>query len=346
LHHDSPGFFPNLKGRRQPRQVLGTRTETTGESIKMSPNSGPAPRANRLATLYVATWGILAAAAVAYLVILAIRPDVGSGIVTRVTPTQPEPTQAQRTISKALADMQSIRQSVAEAWTQIGALKDTVSKQEDQRRAVTALGHEVAELRTSMASQDERGRVLAARLAAVESRQTSDGMLAQVRASLPDSSRGQSHELPGVTITGSVEERTTRASSSEARSSPPTQAQRASEETEQKTAVATAQAAFGTPKVISSAPKAPTIAGPVGLQLATGPTADALRLAWLRVSSGHKDTLQGLEPRYAEAKTPTGVIYRLIAGPVGNSDQAARLCADLKSKKVNCAVASYTGQPL
>jgi hypothetical protein len=318
-----------------------------GESIKMSPNSGPAPRANRLTTLYVATWGVLAAAAVAYLVILAIRPDIGSGMITRITPAQPEATQAQRTISKALADMQSIRQSVAEAWTQIGALKDTVAKQEDQRRAVTALSHEVAELRSSVAGQDERGRVLAARLAAVETRQTGDGTPAQVRASLPESSRGQLQEIAGLTITGSVEERTSRPSSSEARSSAPTQPQRASEEAEPKHAVATAQAAFGTPKTISTAPKAPpAITGPVGLQLATGPTADALRLAWLRVSSGHKDALQGLEPRYAEAKTPTGVIYRLIAGPVGNSDQAARLCADLKSKRVSCAVASYSGQPL
>ena len=317
-----------------------------GESIKMSPNSGPAPRANRLTTLYVATWGVLAVAAVAYLVVLAIRPDIGSGIVTRITPAQPEATQAQRTISKALADMQSIRQSVAEAWTQIGALKDTVAKQEDQRRAVTALSHEVAELRSSVAGQDERGRVFAARLAAVESRQTGDGMPAQVRASLPESARGQAHEMAGVTITGSVEERTSRPSSSEARSSAPAQSQRASEEAEQKHAVATVQAAIATPKVTAAAPKAPAIAGPVGLQLATGPTADALRLAWLRVSSGHKDALQGLEPRYAEAKTPTGVIYRLIAGPVGNSDQAARLCADLKSKKVSCAVASYSGQPL
>jgi hypothetical protein len=344
LCNDSPGFFPNLKGRRQPQRALGTRAETMGESIKMSPNSGPAPRANRLTTLYVATWGILAAAAVAYLVVLAIRPDIGSGMVTRITPAQPEATQAQRTISKALADMQSIRQSVAEAWTQIGALKDTVAKQEDQRRAVTALGHEVAELRSSMAGHDERGRVFAARLAAFESRQTSDGASAQVRASLPESSRGQSQEMAGLTITGSVEERTNRSSGSEGRSSASAQPQRAPEEVEQKHAAATVHAAIATPKV--TAPKAPAITGPVGLQLATGANADALRLAWLRVSSGHKDALQGLEPRYAEAKTPTGVIYRLIAGPVGNSDLAARLCADLKSKKVSCAVASYSGQPL
>lgn len=313
----------------------------------MSSHAGPARRANRLTTLYVVTWGILAAAAIAYIVVLAIRPDIGAGMVKRITPAQPEPTQVQRTISKALADLQGVRQSVADAWTQIGALKDTVAKQEDQGRAVAALGHEVAELRSSVAGQDERGRMLAARLAAVEARQTGDATSVQARASLqsPGSSKGPAHEMAGVTITGSVEERKSRPSSSEARSGP-TQPQRAPEEVQQKHSAATALPAFGTPKVIATAPKARAITGPVGLQLATGPTADALRLAWLRVSSGHKDVLQGLEPRYAEAKTPTGVIYRLIAGPIGNSDKAARICADLKNKKISCAVASYAGEPL
>lgn len=317
----------------------------------MSSHAGPARRANRFTKIYVVGWGILAAAATAYLILLAIRPDVGAGIVTRITPAQPEPTQVQRTISKALADLQSVRQSVAEAWAQIGALKDTVTKQGDQTQAVTALGYEVAELKNSVAGQNEQGRVLAARLAAVEARQTtSDSGTAHVRASLqsPGLSKGTGVEVSGSTITGSVERTPRPSTTSDAKASAAAQPRRQPEEPEQKHATATASAlpAFGTPAVISSVPKTPAITGPVGVQLATGPSADALRLAWLRVSSGHKDALQGLEPRYAEAKTATGVVYRLIAGPVGNSELAARLCADLKSKKVNCIVASYAGQPL
>ena len=315
----------------------------------MSSHAGPARKANRLTTLYVATWGILAAAALAYLVVLALRPDLGAGVVTRITPAQPEPTQVQRTVSKALAELQSVRQSVAEAWTQIGALKDTVSRHEDQGRSVAALSHEVADLRSSVSGQDERGRVLAARLSAVESRQAGGDGTAHARASGPmaGSPRNQAMEVAGATITGSVEERSGgRPSGTEARSSQPVQPQRATPEGAPKQAGAAAMPAFAAPKVVSVAPKAPAIAGPVGLQLATGPTADALRLAWLRVSSEQKEALQGLEPRYAEAKIASGVVYRLIAGPVANSEEAARICADLKARKVSCAVASYAGQPL
>jgi hypothetical protein len=75
----------------------------------MSSHAGTARRATRLTTVYVAAWGILATAAVAYLMVLAFRPDV-SGIITRVAPAPPEPTQVQRTISKALAELQSVRQ--------------------------------------------------------------------------------------------------------------------------------------------------------------------------------------------------------------------------------------------
>lgn len=310
----------------------------------MTSHAGPARRATRLTTIYVAGWGILAAVAVGYLVVLAIRPDVGAGIITRITPAQPEPTQVQRTLSKALADLQSVRQSVSEAWTQIGTLKDAVSKQDDQGQAVAALGQEVSGLRNSIAGQDERGRVLAARLAAVEARQVGgDGAANQVHASLQSSDlpRGAAREIAGATITGSVDERHARAPRAEARASTAAQS---SDRAEPKHAAAAA--VFGAPKVVSVVPKAPVIAGPVGLQLATAATADALRLSWLRISSGHKEMLQGLEPRFIEAKTAKGAIYRLIAGPVGTSEHAVQLCADLKSRKVTCAVAAYKGEPL
>lgn len=310
----------------------------------MSSLPGPARRTSRLTRMYVAGWGILAAVALAYLVVLAIRPDFGAGSVTRITPAQPEPTQVQRTISKALAELQSVRQSVAEAWTQIGALKDAVSRQEDQSRTVAALSHEVADLRSTVAGQDERGRTLAARLAAVESRQLGAEGPSQARVSQPAaaSSRNQAAELAAPTVTGSVDERPGRANAGEAKVA---SAQRPHHDDRPKQAGAAAMP-LGGDKVAAAAPKAPAIKGPVGLQLATGQSADALRLAWLRVITTQKEALQGLEPRYAEVKIATGVIYRLIAGPVDSSELAARICADLKAKKVSCAVASYTGQPL
>lgn len=312
----------------------------------MTSPAGPARRATRLTTVYVVGWGILAAVAVAYLVVLAIRPDIGAGIVTRITPAQSEPTQVQRTIGKALAELQSVRQSVADLWTQIGTLRDAVSKQDDHSRTVAALGHEVTGLRNSVVGQDERGRVLAARLAAVEARQVgNDGAPGQVRASLqtPESPKGSALEIMGATITGSVEERAGRAPRPEARAPAPAQPPQPPERAEQKQAAATV---FGAPKVIAAAPKAPVIAGPVGLQLATGPTTDALRLTWLRISSGHKEALQDLEARYVEVKIATGVTYRLVAGPVGSTEEGNRMCSELKGKKVSCAVTSYTGQPL
>lgn len=307
----------------------------------MSSTAGPARKGGRLTTFYVATWGILAAVALAYLVILAFRPDVGAGIVTRISPAETEPTQVQRTISKALAELQSVRQSVAEVWTQVAALKEAMSKQEDQSRVIAQLGHDLEEVRSTMAGQDERGRLLVARLAAVESRQGGADN-PHIRTSLQSAqARGAPHLMAGATVTGSVDDSGSRAANAEAKAVAPRQPRERLQEKQTAAAVAS-----GAPKVTAAPRKAPAISGLVGLQLGTAPSTDALRLTWLRISSINKDALQDLEPRFVEVKIASGVTYRLLAGPVANSEEGARMCAELKERKVSCAVASFKGEPL
>jgi hypothetical protein len=98
-----------------------------------------------------------------------------------------------------------------------------------------------------------------------------------------------------------------------------------------------AAGAFG-PGSIKPAPAAPS-----GVELSSGPSLDALRLNWSLLSERHAP-LKSLEARYTGAGE--GQPYQLLAGPLATPEEAARVCAQLKAKKVSCRVTGYGGNAL
>src|SRR5262249_33031582 len=64
------------------------------------------------------------------------------------------------------------------------------------------------------------------------------------------------------------------------------------------------------------------------VQLASGPSLDALRISWLTLRTQHGDALGSLKPRYVAPRGPTGS-YGLIAGPFASKAEAEKVCADL-----------------
>ena len=190
----------------------------------------------------------------------------------------------------------------------------------------------MVDLRAALAEHEERERILSGRVAAVEAQQTVAhmGTATQRAATAPfsTSSGGPS----GTMVTGQIDE---------APAKPARAAAKAVDETklaQPQTAMASATTSFAAVKVKP--------AGPAALQLAAGSTPDDLRLSWLKLTATHGAALQGLEPRYITIKKGTAATYRLVAGPVASSEEATRLCAQLKAQKLTCSVGLFGGQPL
>lgn len=82
------------------------------------------------------------------------------------------------------------------------------------------------------------------------------------------------------------------------------------------------------------------------LDLGAGPSMEALRAHWAGLRNRH-GALAKLRPLVQLRDVGPGVVeLRLVAGPLGDAADAARLCAALQPRGVPCAAAVYEGQRL
>lgn len=84
-------------------------------------------------------------------------------------------------------------------------------------------------------------------------------------------------------------------------------------------------------------------AGPVAVQIATGASVDSLRLSWNLLSETHADSLKNLEPRYNMSVDSSGLVYNLMAGPVNSEAEAKKMCKALAAKAVPCKIVGEFG---
>jgi hypothetical protein len=75
---------------------------------------------------------------------------------------------------------------------------------------------------------------------------------------------------------------------------------------------------------------------------------DGLRARWANVKGNHGAMLEGFRPLVSvkEGNRPGTVELRLIAGPVSNAGDAAKVCANLQAKGVACRTTEFDGQKL
>lgn len=98
-------------------------------------------------------------------------------------------------------------------------------------------------------------------------------------------------------------------------------------------------------KSLREAKPADRPAGTHAVQLASGPSIDAVRLSWQLLLETHKATLGSLEPRIVETPgNPSS--FRLIAGPLASEKDADRLCERLRQRRTTCSVQGFSGEPL
>ena len=264
-------------------------------------------------TPYIAVWAVLAAGAIGYIGWIATHSELIARTEPGSASPQGESNEGQRAMSDALAEMK--------------ALKDTVG--EVQR--------DVTQLKSDMSSTVERNTQLVSRVAALE---TKPGKPTATAAISPPAQSAPTAAAPA-------------AKSAEAKPAPATPKVINAAPEEAKKALETGSVA--TAALAASAERAPIVFGPavvkpaakpVGIQIATGPSVDAIRLSWSLLSDRHADTLKKLEPRVVSGKDADGETFDLVAGPIKSSAEAKKVCAALEAKSVPCRIGDFKGEAL
>ena len=85
-----------------------------------------------------------------------------------------------------------------------------------------------------------------------------------------------------------------------------------------------------------------------GLDLGAGGSLDALRAQWTTIKAQHGAVLEGLRPLVTVQDQPQrgGLELRLVAGPLANAAEAARLCMVISATGRPCQPAAFEGQRL
>ncbi len=279
------------------------------------------PASGRYVKAYLLTWGVLAVGGLGYLGTLAWQPE----FLTSPPPAQvTQPDQGLRAATRALAELGAVRRTMGDMQRDIGQIRETV----EQREA--------------------REKELQSRVAAIEERVANPPLAAAPAAQAP--------EQPKVAGKAKTEKARTAAETRAARmitvtetpapqpapapSPPPARSPAAPAPAIETGSIAPPPViAFGEPVVT------PARARPYAVQLAAGPSLDALRLSGgLRVE-GHAP-LSGLQPHFGPPRAEGTGPYRLVAGPLPSNADAEKVCADMGVGNKGCFAISFIGQPL
>ncbi len=300
------------------------------------------PRRNgRFAKLYAGTWTVLALLALAYMITLATNPSVlGNWTPERSTP---ETNEGQRSVARFATDLTGLRQSVGEIQRDMTALRTAVqigtSRDKEMVERIAVLEERtkpqipvVAEAAAPAAPKTAAQRQTEARALKAAEKVATASASAVAADALPASEASTSRfvvlnapVLPANPIaTGSIPANNP-APPAQGVPAPPVAAQ--------------ASASFGPGAIRASAPPAPA-----GLEIASGPSLEALRLNWSLLADRHASQLKNLEARYTSAGE--GQPYQLLAGPISSADEAKRVCAQLQAKRVTCRVTGFGGNAL
>jgi len=82
------------------------------------------------------------------------------------------------------------------------------------------------------------------------------------------------------------------------------------------------------------------------VQLASGPSLDALRSSWRVLRDQHSDALGPLQPRYVSPRGGGNGPFGLVAGPLASKADAEKVCTDIGLTRKDCFVTTSLGRPL
>jgi sporulation related protein len=280
----------------------------------MSAQAGQRAHSGRFLRVYLLSWGMLAAGGLTYLASLALPLDIGLARQPQVAQPAVDPAEGIKLATRALAQIDTVEHTVSEIAKDVGWIKETVDQ------------------------HDQQDRDAQSRLAALEERVTnlSTPPPAPVAAAVPSAKQKAADKAKAAA--DKQREAAGRIAS-------------AMEQGKMGAAPAAAQPKLetgsisGSPSNITFGEPQVTPAQPYAVQLASGPSLDALRMSWLALRDQHGNALGSLQPRYVAPRGGTG-IYRLVAGPLASKADAEKVCADMGLTRNDCFATTLAGKPL
>lgn len=286
--------------------------------------NGSATERPRPVSAYVAGWVLLATSGLAYLGVVAARPDL----------------------------MTAGRGEQVAAAATTGQTADLAEQLASTKGWLRDIENELGETRRQLSAERERNAALAQRLAMAEElkaarpneaeKQTADKQTTVILPPLVSLEPGPAQVSPptaGVRIvnaaptpkqssivTGSLEAGKAAVPAAEPPAPP----------------AHSGPISFGAPKVVVAAPATPT-----GIEIGDAESLDGLRQSWSALSSGNTDVLRRLSARYRiSSDASRDKPFTLLAGPFPTPAEARRACVALKARGVTCKVGDFTGNAM
>jgi hypothetical protein len=280
----------------------------------------------RFSRTYYMVWGLLAAGGLTYLASLGL-PIVSPGKPPAQQVAAIDPELGVRVANRALAEVGSVQQTVRAIQSDLGRLKDTVDQREVQERESQARLSAVEERLTALATPPvaaeapQSPHIISPKQKAAEKKAASDKRAAEQRAG--------AHVVPVAEGPSPTPPRATDPAPQAAADAPTI-------ETGSIPASA-ATVTFGEPQVTP-------VRQAYSVQVAAGPSLDALRLTWNKLTQQH-GALAVLQPRFVAPK-PGSATYRLVAGPLASKADAEKVCQDMGVGHQGCLPTTSVGKPL
>ncbi|MCP4779727.1 MAG: hypothetical protein GY877_03000 [Hyphomicrobium sp.] len=263
---------------------------------------------------YVSVWVVLGGFAFAYLTLLGLRPDALGGLSIATGVTDQGAVNLQRNVTRALADLDPLRNTLGEMKMDVANLKSQMQVTADRN----------AQLEKQLTT-----------LQRTASKAPDNVSGAAAGPQLLNGKQAQANPIDTASIS--------RPAIALAAIQPSTLAPPAA-----KPRTAKKKAPVKAPVKKVAAKKAPAKKPPksVGVQLATGPSVASLQLNWSVLADRNKDALGHLQPRYTSRGKPSKRTYDLVVGPLGSTQQAEIICKVLGQRGHSCKVGTFRGNVL
>jgi hypothetical protein len=287
------------------------------EKTNPVPMGAQAPK-SRFFTPYVLIWAVLASGSLLYLALLATQPTLVASFLG-AGPTQQTAQESEE------------RRAMTEAVAEVRLLRETVDRFRD----------DLQELKSEVSNQNERGGDITARISVLETAAAAAAADPQkIAADKRAAAKAAKAAVVAPEAAAPVQQPAAKAA-----------ATKKAETSLETGSVAGPPVSFG-PAIVTPATKVavkPTAAMPsktFGVQIASGPSVDSLRLSWTLLAERHGNSLRSLQPRYTVGSDGTGATYDLVVGPLNSAADATRLCQELSVQATPCSIGIYSGDVL
>jgi len=276
--------------------------------------------------VYMTMWVMAAVVAVGYLGSLAWQPEL-------LAPGQPqtaEPEPGLRAAVKALAEVDTMRQTVDTLQKDMGDLKGSVEQRGDTDKTlqsrVAALEERVASLPSSI-TMSTPANISAAKPKGVEAKEADN----------PEPKAAEKTEAKAVQKP---------AEKTQAKAPAKGAPQRTSSAAEDGSKTPIETGSISQPQIVFGEAIVTRAENLYAVQIDTATSLDVLRARWGQLVDRHGSTLATLQPRYI-APAKKGAPYRLLAGPLTTPAAAREMCSELRAQQLaSCSTADFAGEPL